>query len=999
MRFTRRVWAGAVVTSLVAATWYAAPLASATAADLIISEYVEGPSNEKAIELYNGTGAAVSLDGYKLSLYTNGATTARNNEMLTGSLAAGAAYVIRHKDAKQLPQGNLVSSVTNFNGDDALVLYKGDTVVDSIGTVGSKDKWGQDKTLTRKPDVTAGDKIVGDAFDPAVQWKVEANSSTVHHTLGTHVMEGGGPVPPPAPPTPSVSPTPSVTPTPKPGGTCQVAGKKIGEIQGTGDESPLVGHTVEMIGTVVGDFQEGGFKGFYLQDAGDGDPATSDGIFVYDGKSKAGDVQVGDVVYVKGGVKENYGMTQVTLVEAEKCATAALPEPTIVDFPNTGFEKFEGMLVSFAKPLTVLETYQYGRYGQIAVGPERQFQPSAVHAPDSAEARALLASNAANRVLIDDGRSAQNASPALHPASLRPLTAETTFRGGDQISSLAGVLDYRFNNWAVQPVKPGQIKAVNPRAGRPDVGGDLKVASFNVLNYFTTLKSEDPNARGADNAEEFQRQEAKIVAAINKVDGAIMGLNEVENNATALESLVAALNKAAGSAKWAALKTGRIGSDAITTAFIYQPALVELVGDFDTLTKADDPEFNDGKNRPTLAQTFKHKASGETITVAVNHLKSKGSACGDPSEATMQPIVGNCNETRTKAAKAMAKWLKGSSIGVTKSENILIMGDLNSYDHESPIGELIDAGFADQIKRFGGEFAYSYVFNGQLGYLDHALANPALASRIVGAAEWNINSDEMSLIDYDTSFKKPAEQALYRADEFRSSDHDPVIVGIQFGKKPSPEPSVTPSPEPSVTPSPEPSVTPSPEPSVTPSPAPSVTPTGSPSVTPTASPSAPLPELPLANDADAKACVESGGVYVVVDGFEGSKVWGGCARQFGDAVEALRSAGFSPELRAAGPFRSKGMVVVGINGRKAADGASWNVFGKSIDTAKQQWNPWSPWSQKRAVKAGTVLGWALGKSMEVAPRWDGYKLGSKPSGKQPKPKPGKPRPGLPKTGS
>ncbi len=148
----------------------------------------------------------------------------------------------------------------------------------------------------------------------------------------------------------------------------------------------------------------------------------------------------------------------------------------------------------------------------------------------------------------------------------------------------------------------------------------------------------------------------------------------------------------------------------------------------------------------------------------------------------MNHLVGNCNETRAEAAAAMSDWLAGDTIGVVKTENILILGDLNSYDHEAPIKTFEAAGFQDLSKEFQGERAYSYVFDGQLGYLDYALANDALASKVVGTDEWHINSDELPLIDYTLKFKKEAEQQLYAPDAYRSSDHDPVIVGIELGR-------------------------------------------------------------------------------------------------------------------------------------------------------------------------------------------------------------------------
>ncbi|HEX6367181.1 MAG TPA: ExeM/NucH family extracellular endonuclease, partial [Agromyces sp.] len=284
--------------------------------------------------------------------------------------------------------------------------------------------------------------------------------------------------------------------------------------------------------------------------------------------------------------------------------------------------------------------------------------------------------------------------------------------------------------------------------------------------------------RGADTPEEFDRQEAKIVAAIAEIDADIVGLIEIENNGdTAVGTLVDALNEFLGDDVYDFISTGKLGTDAITTALIYKPAEVEPVGDFAVLDSSVDPRFDTTRNRPALAQTFMDLEAGGEVTVVVNHLKSKGSACaGDPDTGDG---AGNCNVTRTQAAIALAEWLAGDPTG-QGAGNELIIGDLNSYDKEDPIDAFRAAGYTDLIHEFQGENAYSYVFDGQLGYLDYALAGTGLVDRVTGAEPWHINSDEPNIIDYDMSFKLPAQDALWAPDEWRSSDHDPVIVGLDL---------------------------------------------------------------------------------------------------------------------------------------------------------------------------------------------------------------------------
>ncbi|MGB3763224.1 MAG: ExeM/NucH family extracellular endonuclease [Ornithinimicrobium sp.] len=551
----------------------------------------------------------------------------------------------------------------------------------------------------------------------------------------------------------------------------------IGAVQGSGETSPIVGEQISVEGIVVGDFQEGGFDGFFLQDTdgGDGDSQTSDGIFVYAPDAVPDSVDRADRVRVEGTVGEFGGMTQIADASVDVCAQdVELPAATEVTLPVTEaqYESLEGMYATFPESLSILEYFNYGRYGEIALGTDRQFQPTAIFEPGSTEAADLLASNEAERITLDDGRSVQNPDPARHPNG-KDFDLDNVFRGGDLVTGATGVIDHRFDLWRLQPTEGAEFTVTNPRPEVPTVGGTTTIASFNVLNYFTTLGS-----RGADDAEELDRQEAKIVAALTQLDADVFGLIEIENNGTAVDTLVAALNDEVGADTYAALDTGVIGTDEITTAFIYQPDEVTPEGDFATLDESVDPRFLDSKNRPALAQTFRN-GDGDGITVVVNHLKSKGSSCDDVDDPTDPDGQGNCNGVRTAAAQALADWADADPTG-TGEEDTLVIGDLNSYDKEDPIAALTQRGFTDLLLTEQGERAYSYVFDGQLGYLDYALTNDSATAQVTGADVWHINSDEASLLDYDTSFKEDAQDAIYAPDPYRSSDHDPVLVGLDL---------------------------------------------------------------------------------------------------------------------------------------------------------------------------------------------------------------------------
>ncbi len=581
---------------------------------------------------------------------------------------------------------------------------------------------------------------------------------------------------------------------------CGDAFTPIYEVQGSGLVSPYAGSEVAVEGVVIGDFQlNAQLKGFYLQDAaGDSDPATSDGVFVY--ASGAADVNIGDLVRVRGYVSEYHSMTEISGVSLLlQCSTGNPVTPIALSLPmadENAFEPYEGMLVTFPQTLYIAEYFNFDRYGEIVLTTDRFLTPTAEFEPGSPDIPAANLNYLLNRVGLDDGSSYQNPDPAIHPnGSVFDLS--NLFRGGDEVANVTGMLDQFNSLYKVQPTVGADYTAANPRLLSPDdVGGGLKVASFNVLNYFTTL-----NSRGANTVEEFVRQRTKIIAAISEIDADVVGLIEIENNTEAIADLVTGLNDLMGAGTYAYIDTGVIGTDEIKVAFIYKPTTVSLVGGYAILDSSVDPRFIDTLNRPALAQSFQDDATGGIFTVVVNHLKSKGSACdGDPD---LGDGSGNCNLTRLAAAEALVDWLATDPTGSGDSD-FIIMGDLNAYDKEAPIDailagpdDLVSTGddYTDTIFAFLGEDAYSYLYDGRLGYLDHALANPGLFEEISGVTVWHINADEPDLIDYDMSYKKTAQDALYEPNAFRSSDHDPVIVGLNVCDEIAPTISISVTPD------------------------------------------------------------------------------------------------------------------------------------------------------------------------------------------------------------
>lgn len=578
-------------------------------------------------------------------------------------------------------------------------------------------------------------------------------------------------------------------------GRCGEPATNIGAVQGTAMISPMVGSVVNVEGVVVGDFQDGSLNGFYLQQAdgtADGDADTSDGIFVFEGRSAVA-VSAGAVVRVRGEVAEFGGLTELGGAPAVVvCPSSGVASPRPLALPTpavAALERYEGMLVTLAQTLTVTGNFEWGRYGSLDLSAAgRLFTPTNVVAP-GAPARALQDRNDRSRIILDDASTVQNPNPILYK------DAHRSRRVGDTLSSLTGILDDRFGAYRIQPTVAPVFTSANPRPSSPPaVGGRLKVVSMNALNFFDTVDSGQDvcgpsgtlGCRGADSAAEYARQLEKLLNALEALSPDIAGLMEIENDSAAsLEALVNALNADLGAGTYAFVDTGTIGTDAIKPAFIYKPAAVELVGSHALLTSAVNPLFLDAKNRPSLAQTFRERATGAKFTVVANHLKSKGTSCADVGDPDVFDGQGNCNLTRSNAARALLAWI-GTDPTNSGDPDYLLVGDFNAYAEEDPVAILEEGRLTSLVAAFVGSSAYSYQFEGQSGSLDHAFATFDLSSQITGAAEWHSNADEPAVLGYDLEFK--TDDPYDGANPFRSSDHDPLVIGLRPTAPPAPVP-------------------------------------------------------------------------------------------------------------------------------------------------------------------------------------------------------------------
>ncbi|MCH7609480.1 MAG: ExeM/NucH family extracellular endonuclease [Chloroflexi bacterium] len=440
------------------------------------------------------------------------------------------------------------------------------------------------------------------------------------------------------------------------------------------------------------------------------------------------------------------------------------------------------MEITINQTLYASGNFNQARFGEVdlSVGAPLD-NPTNVVAP-GAPAIALQDLNDRSRIQIDDGTTVQNPLPL--PPYLGP---GNTLRTGDTIPGITGAVGFAFGSYEIHPTQAVNFTRVNMRPGVPSVGGTIQLAAYNVLNYFTTLDNAGPicgplsnqGCRGADTASEFTRQRDKLVDAISQLDADVVGLMEIENHPSDVPTadLVAGLNAATAPGTYEFIATGAIGSDAIRVALLYQPASVTPLGGFEVLDSSDDPLFNDTLNRPMLTQSFVENATGAVFTVGVNHLKSIGSPCDGVGDPDIGDGQGNCNLTRTAAAQAIVDWLATDPTG-SGDNDYLVIGDLNAYAQENPVVTIEAGGYTDLIEAFVGsgfgDGAYTFNFFSQSGYLDHGLSSETMTPQVTGAAFWHVNADEPRGLDYN-DFNQPL---LFNPDEFRSSDHDPIVIGL-----------------------------------------------------------------------------------------------------------------------------------------------------------------------------------------------------------------------------
>lgn len=838
------ITAGALALSGVGLATIPAQAAVSADAAVLINEVYGGGGNTGAtfthdfVELVNVSSSPVSIDGWSIQ-YASAAGTNWSRTALSGTIAAGGTFLVQEKAGKSgttsLPAPDATGEIdmSGKTGKVALVSSAAAITGPSDGDVVDYVAWGSTASPAAgspAPETTNATSISRDAKHTNT-----ADNSADFTAAEPTPQNSGASVPVP-------EPTQTGGPNPVPSGSAPPVDQDItpiAAIQGTGDATPLNGQTVTTEGVVTAFYPDGGYNGYVIQTPGTGgaiDLAThtaSEAIFVYAKTSAVtSEVALGDTVRVTGKAGEFNGLTQLSVEAgaATKIAAVAAPAPVVLTtWPSSASQRetLESMLVTVSSTFTVTNTNNTNRYGEVglAAGDRVLRQPTDVARPGTPEAAAVAADNAARGVVLDDGGSldyaarANNGTGALLNGDLTPAYVSLDHPvvvGGTATLSGSFVLDYRNNTWKLNPASfltgdghtQGQATFTNPRTSAPkDVGGDISVGSFNVLNYFTTLGSSDPaclaytdregigrnvrtgcDLRGAWGADDLARQQSKIVSAINTLDASVVGLMEIENSLkttpstpdTAVSTLVDALNAAAGTAKWAYVPASAQLPDAsqqdvIRNAIIYQPARVQRDGEALALgTQSGSGQAFDNAREP-IAQRFVPAGGGESLLFVVNHFKSKGSTGASGAQADQKDGQGAWNPARVAQATALRDWVSSLSTG---GQAAVLVGDFNSYTREDPLQVLYDAGYVDAESSLEvGRSTYS--FDGLSGSLDHVLLNAAANKRVTGGDVWNINSGESVALEYSRYNNHGT--LFWQDGPYRSSDHDPLKVGLSSG--------------------------------------------------------------------------------------------------------------------------------------------------------------------------------------------------------------------------
>ncbi len=509
----------------------------------------------------------------------------------------------------------------------------------------------------------------------------------------------------------------------------------INRVRGLDGPPVAEGKPVVVEATVTASFPgDHGLDGFYLQS---GQPAA--GIFVYAPDIDAQDApRPGERWRVEAYTGRYRGQIQLEMLESRRFCGAGEVHPAVLDPGSPDVHPgLRDRLVTIRGPLHVAEVYNLGRYGSLALARGgRPFHPN-------------NGVNGGRRLdlLLDDGSYRRDPRPVPHtdPAGVR--------RAGDRVGDVTGILAHAFGRWRIHPVTEPEFAPGNPRPPAPPASTGLRALQLNLRNYFT-----DREGRGPSTEAGFSRQRERLRQVIRRLDADLLALHEIQNHPAAVDDLLALLNAGQPPAKHYRQTLAARSDAVIRSVLLYRPQRLTLA-DSDRHVASVHP-------RDPVTGRFRTE-SGGLLRIVAAHFKSRG---GCPDAGDIDRGEGCWAERRLHQSRALMDWLaetQASEGGVAAPT--LILADFNAYAQEAAITVWREAGFIDLLARaVPPDQRYTYNYRGLAGYLDHALATSSLLSRLDGVHVWHINADE------------PAYLAGEASDIWRSSDHDPMVIDLDW---------------------------------------------------------------------------------------------------------------------------------------------------------------------------------------------------------------------------
>lgn len=612
----------------------------------------------------------------------------------------------------------------------------------------------------------------------------------------------------------------------------------ISTIQGASDISPLRDQTISVEGIVTARFDHAGsYNGFTIQslpNRRDNNPNSSEGLFIYLGKNKPY-YEINDLLRISGKVREHKGRTELTQIQhLVRCQQqhASIP-PTIIhqSMSPIHWESFEGMLVQFATPLTIISTHQLQRFGSMTVSTNgRIFQPTQQQTSPLSEHSISLPI-----IELDDGLIQVRPDKPLRYLSIDNQTITSpippTLLRGDALTHVTAIVDYSFNQYRLLPTQPYHLQPQQRTTPPNPSPYHLRIATLNLNNYFNGYikkfkKNHTPfkqqrqfvSRRGPKSESEFIKKKKLIVDTLLAMKADIYAISEIENDGYHPNSSLADLAHALTSQSnvpyhFSQHHSQALGSDEIRVALLYNANTVQpiaqakttqldalgkgnrapLLQSFQINAKQSQPSQHPKEQKQNTPKKHPEKhyevASPEIFHIVVNHFKSK-SGCPKKNKMmkksveTPTPIDKNRDQgdgeacwsaSRRAAAKQLVTWLNSTGLSPQK-DHILLVGDFNAHYFESPLQILYQSGYTNALPHTLAPTSYTYNYKQFSGQLDHILLSQHMIQNTQSSDQkhtfniWHTFSDQHQNLKHQS---RAQSQRIFL-------DHDPIYIDLFF---------------------------------------------------------------------------------------------------------------------------------------------------------------------------------------------------------------------------